>query len=538
MDHFRKPVPGFASAPVLVLMITIILAGCGGGESTAVTMSQPQGGEGMAGIIDIGGSTSVQPLAEKLASSFKEIYPKVKINISGGGSTAGIRAATAGTVDLGTASRDIHITEPDLITYPIARDAVVIVVHPSNPVSALTLEEVRDIYEGTITNWKQVGGNDGRITVVAREPGSGTRDCFETTITRNIRMDALFYDSNGAVKSKVSSDQRAIGFVSLGYSEGLKALNLNGVEPTLENCSTGVYPVLRRLYFVSKEEVDDRTAAFINFCRSSLGQTIIANEKDYPPLRGILMDYPTLDPNTGTINLVCMNDSPEIYDLAQRLVQAFGQGHSGITINWVHSEEGRQLNVRDANTLYWGATPEDIEINDDDFVAHPLFREAIAFVVHADTPVSGLKLEQIRNIFDGTISDWKHLGGKDAPIVVLALNEESEAGNHFRSRVTATITPAAMSFDSCEALLQKLTTEPGTIGFVSTSCLGESKIIPVNGIAPTLNTCQNGKYPLVRRIYALTLQAPTGPIKEFLDFCRSKEGQMIASDQGFVPLNK
>jgi phosphate transport system substrate-binding protein len=172
------------------------------------------------------------------------------------------------------------MSEADLIAIAIARDAVAIVVNVDNPVSALTMEQVAEIYSGDITNWSQVGGNDEEIIVVSREEGSGTRDCFQSKLMdkfdKEIKADALFYDSNGAVRTKVSSESRAIGYVSLGYVEGLKAIVIDGVECTLENCQSGDYPIVRRLYLLTKETPAGVVKAFIDFCRSEEGQAIAA----------------------------------------------------------------------------------------------------------------------------------------------------------------------------------------------------------------------------------------------------------------------
>lgn len=270
---------------LLVLVIAIpLLSACSsdddGGDGATPTGS---GGGELSGTIDEAGSTSVQPLAERLATEFMAMYPKVKINISGGGSSAGVKAASDGTVDIGAASRDVKITEDDLIAHTIARDAVAIVVHSSNPISELTVEQVKAIYEGEITNWKDVGGKDARIVVVSREEGSGTRDCFGSKVTEDIKSDALFYDSNGAIKTKVGSGPNAIGYLSLGYAEGLKALTLDGIEPTIENCKSGKYPVLRRLYLLTRQIPTGEVKAFLDFCRSEEGQKIAA-EQGYVPI--------------------------------------------------------------------------------------------------------------------------------------------------------------------------------------------------------------------------------------------------------------
>lgn len=268
---------------ILLLGLAPLLAACGDDDNGAKGSNDNETNAALSGTIDVAGSTSVQPLAEMMAKAFMDRHPGVRVNISGGGSSAGVRASAQGTVDLGAASRDIKITEQDLIPYAIARDAVAIAVHSSNPVSELSLEQVKKIYEGKITNWNEVGGDDKSIVVISREEGSGTRDCFESSVTKEITDASLFFDSNGAVRSKVAAQSNAIGFLSLGYVEGLKALALDGVEPTLETCMSGEYPVLRRLYLLSKEVPGGAVKAFLDFCRSDEGQRI-AEQEGYIPL--------------------------------------------------------------------------------------------------------------------------------------------------------------------------------------------------------------------------------------------------------------
>lgn len=266
----------------LSLMLFLGLVSC----SQAV-LPERDGSIELRGTINEAGSTSVQPLAELMANSFMQKYPQVTVNISGGGSSAGIKAVAAGTVDIGAASREILINEPDLITYCIARDGVAIVVHESNVLTNISIEDVAKIYSGEITNWKEIGGADERIVVISREEGSGTREVFEEFVTKpyhkKIKADALFFDSNGAVRTKVSSDKNAVGYLSFGYISGLKALMLNNIVPTVENVQNGRYPIVRRLYFLTKDIPRDPVKTFIEYCRSNEGQKI-AESQGYIPI--------------------------------------------------------------------------------------------------------------------------------------------------------------------------------------------------------------------------------------------------------------
>ncbi|MDD5447811.1 MAG: phosphate ABC transporter substrate-binding protein [Actinomycetota bacterium] len=270
----------FLVLPLAVLVVGGLLLAAGCGEST------PSGGAELSGTIQEAGSTSVLPLAEELAKEFMKLHPKVRIETGGGGSGAGVTQCAAGTVDLGAASRDVKLDEADLIPYPIARDAVAIVVHSSNPLTGLKLEEVARIFAGEITDWNEIGGTAGKITVIAREEGSGTRDCFEEKVMgeeRKMASTAILKTSNGEIQTAVSQDTLAIGFVSLGFVSGLKALDIEGVPCTVEKCQSGEYPVLRRLYLLTKDTPASPVKEFIDFARGDDGQKI-AEEKGYVPL--------------------------------------------------------------------------------------------------------------------------------------------------------------------------------------------------------------------------------------------------------------
>jgi phosphate transport system substrate-binding protein len=153
------------------------------------------GGRGRGETVIVAGSTSVQPYAEILAEEYAKGYPGHSVDVQGGGSSAGIRAALSGTSDIGMSSRRLTGEEQQMWNIEIARDGLVLITHPRNPLSNLTLEQARGIYTGEITNWSEIGGNDSRIHVVAREEGSGTRGAFEEMVMDGERTQTVRYGS-------------------------------------------------------------------------------------------------------------------------------------------------------------------------------------------------------------------------------------------------------------------------------------------------------------------------------------------------------
>jgi phosphate transport system substrate-binding protein len=199
----------------------------------------------LSGSISMVGSTSMEKLANALSEAFMEEYPDVTVTAEFVGSGAGIEAVTNGTADIGNSSRSLKDEEKaaGVVENVVAIDGIAVCVDPANEVADLTKEQLTNIYNGTVTNWKEVGGADEPIIVIGREAGSGTRGAFEELVDLK---DACKYanelDSTGAVIAKVASTPGAIGYASLdALDDSVKALSLEGVEATAENIKAGNY---------------------------------------------------------------------------------------------------------------------------------------------------------------------------------------------------------------------------------------------------------------------------------------------------------
>jgi len=253
----------------------MLLTGCRGGEQDANFI--------------IAGSTSVQPYIEMLAEEFARTNPEIRINVQGGGSSAGIQAAETQAADIGMTSRALREGEEHLWSLVITKDGLAIIVHPSNPVRSLSLDQLRGIYTGLYNNWSQVGGPDARIHVIAREEGSGTRGAFEEMVMGGERINprSIVQNANGSVRQLVSGDPFSIGFISLGLVEtgegSVKALQVEGVEASRENVINGTYTLFRSFLFVAYEEPSGEIVKFVDFIMSDAGQAILSAEGLIPP---------------------------------------------------------------------------------------------------------------------------------------------------------------------------------------------------------------------------------------------------------------
>lgn len=238
--------------------------------------------------ISVVGSTTVAEPMEKLAEKYKEVQPEVAVEVQGNGSSAGIKAVSDGTADVGMSSRELSESEQSLGLKEtvIAHDGIAIVVNPANGVSDLTLEQVKDIYEGKITNWSQVGGTNQDIIVVTREAGSGTRSALEEIVglqdadkASTITDTALVSEGTGSIMATVASKEAAIGYISLGYmNDTVKGLNIDGVVPSSEAVKSGEYKISRPLLLLTKEDANTNTTDFVNFVVDAQGQEIVAEK--------------------------------------------------------------------------------------------------------------------------------------------------------------------------------------------------------------------------------------------------------------------
>lgn len=232
-------------------------------------------------VLTLAGSTSVQPFAEKLADVYMESHPSVLINVQGGGSTAGVQAVKEGVAHIGMCSRELKPEEKCLCPIVIARDGLAIIVHPTNPVSNLSIHQIRDLFSGKIRNWREVGGPYMVVRVITREEGSGTRGAFQELIMQEteITPDALVQDSNGAVREVVASDPNIIGYISLGLVDHrVKAVEVEGVPPTESNIVAGRYRLVRPFLFLCSGVLKGAAAEFVEFVLSTEGQRLLAQE--------------------------------------------------------------------------------------------------------------------------------------------------------------------------------------------------------------------------------------------------------------------
>lgn len=309
---FPKP---YRMAPALLIYLIIMVLGMSGCSGD----SQP------ASSITVAGSTSVQPFMDLLAEEYARLYPdKPAVNVQGGGSSAGVRSVLTGAASVGMLSRRLTSDEAaeNLNVIVMAQDAIAVIVNPQNPITDISLEDLCKIYTGEITDWGQLsqvtqgtqvstadspGNQDsqatqepagqgsseaeepdnaeapfqGRIHVISREEGSGTRGAFDELVMggQEVTPRSIFQDSNGAIRQTVAQDPMAIGYISLGLvDDSVKPLAISGGAPTVENCRSGKYMLVRPFILVFQHDVGPEVRDYLDFVTGSHSREILSGE--------------------------------------------------------------------------------------------------------------------------------------------------------------------------------------------------------------------------------------------------------------------
>lgn len=252
------------------------------GTTTAETTAKEDTASNLKGSISMVGSTSMEKFATALSEVFMEKYPSVTVQAEFVGSGAGIEAVTNGSADIGNSSRNLKDEEKakGVAENIVAIDGIAVVSDPANTVDNLTKDQLINIYNGTTTNWKELGGADQPIVVIGREAGSGTRTAFEELLKLE---DACKYsnelDSTGAVMAKAASTPGSIGYVSLDVlDDTVKTMKLESIEPTPENIKAGSYFLSRPFVMATKGEIteqSDLVKALFDYIYSDEGKDLV-----------------------------------------------------------------------------------------------------------------------------------------------------------------------------------------------------------------------------------------------------------------------
>ena len=229
----------------------------------------------------IAGSSAMKPALLELTDAYTQSHPNVTFVITGSGSQFGVAAVRAGQAEIAAVSwaSDAQAAAPGYRVTPIARDGLTIITHPRNPISGLTLLQLRALYKGEVLDWAALDGAPGEPIIISREDGSGDREAFETLVMggERVSLSALVLPTAEAVAAYVAEHPAAIGYVSMAQQgDAVNVLPVEGLAPTAESVRSGAYHLSRLLYLFAPNRAAPQTRAFMDFVLSPAGQAIIA----------------------------------------------------------------------------------------------------------------------------------------------------------------------------------------------------------------------------------------------------------------------
>lgn len=279
---------------MLVVMSAALMAfasACGnaGGASQSGSSASSEGGDKLSGKITIAGSTALEPLVAAASSQFMKEHPNVQIQVSGGGSGTGLSEVSRGNVDIGMsdyfAESKKGIPADKLADHQVAVVGMTAAVNPEAGVKNLSQQQLIKVFTGKVTNWKQVGGNDVKITLVNRPAGSGTRATFDQfALNGETPAQGITQEANNTVKKTIEQTQGAIGYLAFSYFRGngnIVKLSINGVKPTAENIQSGKFPVWAYEHMYTKGKPDKLEKAFLDYMMSSAVQNKLVPAQGY-----------------------------------------------------------------------------------------------------------------------------------------------------------------------------------------------------------------------------------------------------------------
>lgn len=275
----------------LAIVASVMSVSCGGPSSQSTGSATPT----VSNKLFINGSTTLLPLAEKAVEAFRKRKPDITVSLSGGGSLAGINGLIDGYSDIAMSSRALHNDEKDKLRKKrlgskeqiVALDAIIPIVHPTNPVKDLTLAQLKDIFTGKITDWQQVGGKKGEIQLFARDFTSGTHEAWSELVLNKeaASKSAREKASSTEILEMIALTPNAIGYDGIGYVEGdkrVKPLSVDGKVATATSVLDRSYKIIRPLYFFTRENPSTAVIEFMNFVLSGEGQALISQAKFVP----------------------------------------------------------------------------------------------------------------------------------------------------------------------------------------------------------------------------------------------------------------
>jgi len=551
----------------------IIMAAVG-----ALVLTQNDDGDGTeTAVIKQKGSDTLLELCQIWAEDYMDLNTEVEVEVSGGGSSTGIAALINGQVDVAQASRQIKASEIESaqtagftpVEFKVAIDGIAIIVHSSNGVDTLTVQQLRGIYNGTITNWNQVGGADRSITLYGRQSTSGTYEYFWEHVLKkeNYSQSMNMLSGNSAIVAAVQGDTGGVGYVGIGYADatGINVLELKkdasseAYSPTDEIAVlSGKYDLARYLYLYTKGAPTGAIKDYLQWIVSFTGgQSKVEDIGFYQISQNAYEDDLVKMGITPASVVLQQKGSDTLLELCQLWSEDFKSDYPWLTVEiagggsstGITALINKQVDMAQASRKIKSSEITSAQANGVNPVEFRVAIDGIAIVTHEDNPIQVLTVQQLRGIYNGTITNWNQIGGEDEDITLYGRQSTSGTYEFFWEHVLLkeNYSQEMNMLSGNSAIVAAVQGDEGGIGYVGIGYASAQGInvldLKKNDTAVAYSpldadAVQSGQYTLSRYLYIYTDGTPTDQASRWLSWILDADlGQQVAVEVGFYPLS-
>jgi len=528
------------------------------------------------GVIMQKGSDTLLELCQIWAEEYMAENSDIEVEVSGGGSSTGITALINGQVDVAQASRQIKSSEIESaqaagftpVEFKVAIDGIAIIVHTSNDIGVLTVEQLRGIYNGTYTNWNQVGGADEDITLYGRQSTSGTYEYFWEHVLKkeNYSMEMNMLSGNSAIVSAVQGDAGGVGYVGIGYADasGINVLDLKkdseseAFAPTDESAvKSGKYDLSRYLYLYTKGTptgiVKDYLTWIVSF---DDGQSMVGEIGFYEISQNAYEDNLVNMGTTPASITLTQKGSDTMLELCQIFSEDFHEEFPWITVEIAGGGSGTgisalingQVDLAQASRAIKASEITAANANGVNPVEFKVAIDGIAVITNDDNGVTTLTKQQLQGIYNGTYTNWNQVGGADLDITLYGRQSSSGTYVYFQEEVLGSenYSQDMNMLTGNSAIVNAVQGDAGGIGYVGIGYASASGInvleLKETDSDPAFSPLDedavlSGDYLLSRYLYVYSDGTPTDQVSRWLAWVLSSDGgQSVVTEIGFYPL--
>jgi len=552
----------------------IILAAVG----AFVLTQNDDDGENDEIVISQKGSDTMLELCQIWAEQYMENNTNAEVEVSGGGSGTGISALINGEVDIAQASRAMKQSEKDSaedagftpVEFKVAIDGIAIITNDDNTVTSLTMEQLEGIYNGTYTNWNQVGGANQAITLYGRQSSSGTYVYFQEEVlgNENYSVNMNMLTGNSAIVAAVQGDAGGVGYVGIGYVNNPTGIDIVSLKaevtseallPTDEAAVlSGDYELARYLYLYTKGTPTGGLSDYINWIIDpEKGQEIIAEIGFYAIPTNVYEDNLVRLGLTPSSVVLTQKGSDTMLELCQLFSEDFHQDYPWISVEVSGGGSGtgisalinKQVDIAQASRQMKASEIAAAQANGVDPVEFKVAIDGIAVITHQSNPVSVLTKEQLKGIYNGTITNWNQIGGNDESITLYGRQSSSGTYVYFQEDILGSenYSVEMNMLTGNSAIVNAVQGDEGGIGYVGIGYAVEATGIHILSLKKTTSdpayspldeaSVLNGDYVLARYLYIYTDGTPNDQISRWMGWILSADGgQSVVTDLGFYAL--